>query len=245
MAKIKTLILTDNIILAEWMNSFVKQYTNISLFKFYHSVGSEKIFADSNMLISPLSLKDSIEYILGNYNLVISLHCKQFFPKKLVNNVRCINVHPGYNPYNRGWYPQVFSIINNGVIGATIHEIDQKLDHGGIICREKVMKYNYDTSETLYNRVIEKEKELINKYFELILLNSYTKTEPEEEGTLFTKSDFEKICEIDMDEVNTYKSFYDKIRALSHGDYYNAWYIDKETGEKIYFKLLIKVSAND
>ena len=83
----------------------------------------------------PIDLKDkqALSCITNNYNLIISLHCKQIFPSNLVKSITCINIHPGYNPYNRGWFPQVFSIINSKPIGATIHVMDENIDHGPII----------------------------------------------------------------------------------------------------------------
>jgi methionyl-tRNA formyltransferase len=75
-----------------------------------------------------LKKSNHIIEIIEKYQLVFSLHCKQIFPSELISNVKCINVHPGYNPLNRGWYPQVFSIIYDLPIGATIHEIDEVVD---------------------------------------------------------------------------------------------------------------------
>ena len=50
------------------------------------------------------------------------------FPVDMVRNYRCINVHPGLNPYNRGWFPQTFSLVNHFPVGVTIHEMDAHLD---------------------------------------------------------------------------------------------------------------------
>ncbi len=85
----------------------------------------------------PICLKECDNSFFDKYILFISLHCKQIFPQRLTDNYRCINIHPGYNPYNRGWFPQVFSILNKNTAGVTIHEIDQELDHGPIIYQEK------------------------------------------------------------------------------------------------------------
>jgi len=84
--------------------------------------------------------------IISDYDLVFSLHCKQIFPKRLVENVCCINFHPGLNPYNRGWYPQAFSIINGLPDGSTIHLMDSEVDHGAIIAQKKVDIKVSDTS---------------------------------------------------------------------------------------------------
>jgi methionyl-tRNA formyltransferase len=168
---------------------------------------------------------------------VFSLHCKQFFPPELISNVKCINIHPGYNPLNRGWYPQVFSIIHDLPIGATIHEIDNKLDHGPIIDREFVQKYIYDTSESLYNRVLDMEIQLLKKNLLPILKNDYSILIPEEEGNLFLKKDFNNLLEIDLNKEYKAIDLINILRALTHGKYSNAFYYNKSNGRKIFISI--------
>ena len=189
--------------------------------------------------ISTIDLKDpnSVNSIL-NYDLAISIHCKQLFPRQLIEKVRCINVHPGYNPINRGWYPQVFAIVNNLDIGATIHEIDEELDSGKIIARKKVKKYSYDTSLSLYTRVVDQEVLLLREHIHLILTSDYHTVRPENRGNLFLKKDFDKICNLDLDEKLTMGEAINKLRALTHGDYKNAYFFNTD-GDKIYVSLNI------
>ena len=222
------LVLTDNLKIYEGIKAIFCEKTikmDLNVKYFCSSNDSPiQIHSDFSKFIKVLSVNDEIEYILANFDLIISGHCTQFFPEKLVNSIRCINIHPGYNPINRGWYPQVFSIINNHSIGATIHEMDDKLDHGGIIVREFIDKNIEDTSLDIYNRVVEKELSLFNKYFEEIILNTYSLIEPEGKGNFYSKKDFTALCELKLTEVGTFLSFYNKLRALSHGDYKNAYF---------------------
>jgi hypothetical protein len=53
----------------------------------------------------------NIDDLCRSYDVIISWHCRQIFPKELIERVRCINIHPGFNPYNRGYFPHVFSDI--------------------------------------------------------------------------------------------------------------------------------------
>jgi methionyl-tRNA formyltransferase len=179
------------------------------------------------------------KFLAKKFDLLISVHCKQLFPSYLISNLRCINVHPGYNPFNRGWYPQVFAIINDTVIGATIHEIDEQLDHGSIIDRKKVFKYSHDTSLTLYNRILETELTLFEANIDSILDASYTKIRPENEGVIYSKADFNSLREIDLHKQSTYIDVIDHLRALSHGEFKNAYFID-DNGDKIYLRLSLE-----
>ncbi len=231
----KILIVTDNIELYKWLEKFVQtdDFRNY-LFAFVCSPESKDNFEEFQN-IKPLSIKQNVNAV-RNYDKIISLHCKQFFPKELVNSVKCINIHPGYNPINRGWYPQVFAIINDTDIGATIHEMDENLDSGNIIVREKIKKFSWDTSLSLYERVVELEKKLIEGNLKNILADSYQTTKPESDGFLSTKKNFKELCEINLNEKLTFKQAIDKLRALTHGEYKNAYFYD-ETRNKIFLKI--------
>jgi methionyl-tRNA formyltransferase len=180
-----------------------------------------------------------LESIIKNNDLVISAHSKKIFPKKLTESIRCINIHPGFNPYNRGWFPQVFSINNGLPAGATIHIIDELLDHGDIIIRERVEIDDIDTSLSLYNKIIEKEIEIFKKVLPDIITGNIKSESPEIEGNVNYKSDFNNLCELDMNRTGTLKEHIDLLRSLSHGEYDNAYFIN-DRGEKIYVKINLK-----
>ncbi len=168
------------------------------------------------------------------------MHCKQLFPKEVVKNVRCINVHPGFNPYNRGWYPQVFSILNKFPAGATIHEIDEYLDHGNIIVQKEVKIFAWDTSFTLYARVLQTEIELLSDNLQKILDISYTTIKPIREGNLNLKKDFKNLQTFELDQLTTGRELIDKMRALTHDNYRNLYFRDSETGKKVYIKITLE-----
>ena len=170
------------------------------------------------------------------YELIISAHCNKIFPSKLVNSFRCINIHPGLNPHNRGWFPQVFSLINKLPIGATIHEMDEKLDHGPIIFQEEVVIESTDTSFSLYEKIIKKEIELFENNFNSIIDNSYEIVIPKNKGNLNFKKDFDKLCKLDLNNVDTFENHINILKALTFDKYKNAYFIDKN-GDKIYLNL--------
>ncbi|MFN8295931.1 MAG: dTDP-4-amino-4,6-dideoxyglucose formyltransferase [Chitinophagales bacterium] len=198
-----------------------------------HSFASK--FKDSDWLTS-INVKKDCQYILSNYELVISLHCKQLFPAELVGAVKCINIHPGLNPYNRGWFPQVFSIINNLPYGATIHEIDQYLDNGPIIVQKEIKIESYDTSLTLYNKVLLVEVELLKDNLYSIINNNYVSKKPFKEGNLNLKKDFYQLCELNLSHQGSLKEHINLLRALTHGEHQNGYFYD-EYNNKVYIKL--------
>jgi len=239
------LIISDNLLLCRQFYALIrKKNLGAAQFTFSTSPFTDKetfsISEEVEVKVYDLKNQNDVDGIIAGYDLVFSIHCKQIFPPDLVNAVKCINVHPGYNPINRGWYPQVFAIINDYKIGATIHEIDTKLDNGHIIARAFVDKEVYDTSETLYNKVIAKEIELLDEHLESILANNYTAFPPESENNLFLKKDFNQLLHLDLNEVTTVGKVIDKLRALTHGSYSNAYFIDEKTGNKIFVGIQLK-----
>ena len=228
--------MTDSPLLYTKFNEIVHT-NNLSNKKFFFGCTIKNDFFKKNN-VRKILVKNQINTILNSYKMIISIHCKQIFPKELVNNIPCINVHPGYNPDNRGYFPQDISIINDTNIGATIHIMDEKLDHGSIIDREKVNKYIWDTSETLYKRIVKSEINLINKNLKSIIDGSYSSKKIKRKGHLFLKSDFNDICKIDLNETGSFLKFYNRLRALSHENYKNAYFLD-ENGEKVFLKIEI------
>ncbi len=239
----KILVVIDNVIQYEGIKQIFEKYNRIDIeINFCHSTTKTAIWEHQDFVdgTKKVDVLNDVAKIIAKYDLVFSVHCLQFFPKELVQNLRCINIHPGYNPINRGWYPQVFAIIHNLPIGATIHEMDEKLDNGPIIARKFVEKHDWDTSYSIYERVLKAELELFDENFDAIIDNKYTPVLPESKGNFYVKKDFENLCKIDMNEVGTFKQFYDKARALSHNDFKNAYFINDE-GKKIFFKVEIGI----
>lgn len=232
-------VITDNSYIYEEFLKIVENQEET--FDFYYSLVN-KNFAEryrNDNQFNPIKLSEKDNAFFDIYDLFISLHCKQLFPKELVNNHRCLNVHPGLNPYNRGWFPQVFSIINKKPIGVTIHEMDEELDHGPIILQKPLKIYSYDTSYDVYRRIQQTEIELIKDNLSMLVHNNYTKVIMQNEGNINYKSDFDKLCMIDLDELVTYGQVIDLLRATTFQKYNNAYFYD-EDGCRIYISINLK-----
>jgi methionyl-tRNA formyltransferase len=174
--------------------------------------------------------------VISTYGLVLSIHCKQIFPKELVRGIRCVNIHPGLNPYNRGWFPQVFSIINGLPSGVTIHEIDEELDHGPIITQREYKIESWDTSGSAYAKIMALERELVLEWFTAIRDRKYKATPPRHEGNLNLKRDFDKLRQIDLNQQGTFGAFINRLRALTHDDFRNAYFIDT-SGVRVFVRI--------
>lgn len=182
-----------------------------------------------------------IHEIVNNYELVLSLHCKQIFPAIMIDQVLCVNIHPGYLPLNRGWYPHVFSIIKGIDTGATIHEMTKSIDKGPIIAREKVKTHAWDTSKSLYDRIVEKELKMIEKHLPDIISGRYSSFWPDNEDShFFSKQDYEDLKNVELSNKASKGEVIDYLRAMSHDDYKNAYFIDPQSGDKVYLSLSLE-----
>ena len=223
-------VITDNLYIFKHFQGLAAKKPLGASFDFFYAPWNKDFKArfGTDGAIRPLRLRDQDERFFGQYDLFISLHCKQLFPDELVNNHLCINVHPGYNPYNRGWFPQVFGIMNHLPIGVTIHKMDTQLDHGPILWQKRLKLRGDDTSKEIYERILATEMELMEAHLEDLLTGNYTLTPMAEEGNLNTKQDFDVLRQIDPDKPATYGEVLDFLRAMTHAPYKNAYYLEKK-----------------
>jgi methionyl-tRNA formyltransferase len=237
------LVVTDNkYIFSKFMEVISTKFDGIISFDFAHSPESKGMFELYDN-IKVIDVKKDYKDIIEKYDLVISCHCKKIFPSELVNRVRCVNIHPGLNPYNRGWYPQVFAINNKMPHGATIHLMDEKVDHGAILIQKELEIFSYDTSLSVYERVVDLEIELFKDNFENVIFGTSTPKEMESEGNYNGIADFNRLCGLDLNNVATLKEHIDLLRSLSHGSYKNAYFID-EKGLKIAVSVNLEIVKN-
>lgn len=147
-----------------------------------------------------------------------------------------INVHPSFLPYNRGQYPNVWSIIDRTPAGATLHYIDQGIDTGNIIAQEKIEIAPVDTGESLYKKLEILCLDLFKNTWPLIRSQKIVcKPQDRKMGTYHSKKDVSKIDEIDIEKEYKAKELIDIIRARTFPPYSGAYLI--YNGRKIYMRI--------
>lgn len=234
----KVLIISDNPKISSFVkNEILPKIKGVSCDFCYSIINKDPVLMQQ-LGATAIDIKAKGGDFASSYDVIFSLHCKQIFPPEVVNNTVCVNVHPGLNPYNRGWYPQVFSILNKFPIGATIHVMNEDVDAGDIITQQEVSITEYDTSLDVYNKVQQVELDLLSKWFENIVFGNFKKYKPDDLGNYNSINDFNELCRLDLSHVGSLKGHIDLLRALSHGDFKNAFYIDND-GIKRYIKIVI------
>ena len=240
----KFLVLSDNEVMVRSIEDIMNNITHEPSTTFEFGCSPNSSIKGIEVNGSPLRVVDvkseSDELLRNGYSFILSAHSRQIFPKELVEGITCINIHPGLNPYNRGMFPHVFSLINGLPAGATLHLMDQEIDHGDIIDQQEVPIHRSDTSETLYSRILDAEKLILKRNMGKLILGNYTHTQPSNEGNVNKMKDFESLREIDLNTAGTFEEHIDLLRALSHGDRRNAFFIDPSTGKRVWVKIVLE-----
>ncbi|MEA3017306.1 MAG: dTDP-4-amino-4,6-dideoxyglucose formyltransferase [Sphingomonadales bacterium] len=237
---VRVLVITDNAAVYSYFEAAIAELElgAVADFQFRHSSRNR----DPSGL--PAAVQDGVDlrmpatvaWILNNFDIVFSAHCKQIFPPSLVRGCRCYNIHPGLNPHNRGWFPHVFSIVNKRPAGVTIHEIDDEIDHGPIISQTALGIEPWETSADVYEKIMAAEAELLKSCLPAIIHGDYAVSEADSEGNYNSMADFRQLCKLDLNSVGSLGEHIDLLRALTHGRYRNA-YFDDADGQRVYVRI--------
>ena len=156
----------------------------------------------------------------------------------------CINVHPGMLPYNRGAYPNVWSIVEGTPSGVTVHYMDEDVDTGDIISQRPVPVTPTDTGETLYRRLEEAAVGLFEETWPKIAAGTAISRPqaPQQKGVAgpgpgHRARDVDDLDEINLDAEYTASKLIDILRARTFPPYSGAYFM--HNGEKIYMRLYL------
>lgn len=173
-------------------------------------------------------------------DLLVSAGFKYIVPEDILKipELGAINLHHSYLPYNRGYNPDVWSIIEGTPAGVSVHYMTPDVDAGDIIDRRNVEIKPDDTSKSLYERLEKHQVDIFQENWDDIKSGTTkTITQDENEGTFHYKSDFVDLWELDESEDIKIGEFIDRLRALTHPPYNNV-YFERE-GEKFYIDIKI------
>ncbi|MEX0762576.1 MAG: formyltransferase family protein [Dehalococcoidia bacterium] len=148
----------------------------------------------------------------------------------------CINVHPGYLPFNKGRYPNVWAIVDRTPAGVTLHYIDKGVDTGDIVAQQPVPVFPTDTGEFLYRRLETASIELVKRTWPCIEAGTAPR-HPQVlgAGTFHRAVDVTGIDRIDLDRKYDAGKLIDILRARSFPPYRGAYF--EVEGQRIYLRL--------
>lgn len=121
-----------------------------------------------------------------------SVHYPVIFKAEIISKYSKIyNLHPGYLPWGRGYYPIFWALWEEAPAGATLHEINIGIDEGSIVDQTQVEYSPIDTGGSLFEIVRQAEKDLFLKYWSMIIKGKKIPAYPQPEGGSYhTKKEF-------------------------------------------------------
>lgn len=148
----------------------------------------------------------------------------------------CVNLHPAYLPYNRGTYPNVWSIVDRTPAGVSLHYMDEGVDTGPILARRRVTQEPWDTGETLYRRLQDACVQLFRDAWPAFY-EGRLEAEPQDPdaGTRHVRADVEQIDPIDLDKTFRARTLIDRLRARTFPPHEGCYF--EADGRRVYMRL--------
>ena len=125
-------------------------------------------------------------------DVILSVHFPYLVPKEVLDLPRlgCLNLHPAYLPWNRGWHTATWALLEGTPIGATLHVMDEGVDSGDIVHQRQLEVRPFDVAHDLYSRLFELELEVLREAWPWIASGSFPRTpQYPNEGTRHDKND--------------------------------------------------------
>jgi methionyl-tRNA formyltransferase len=150
-----------------------------------------------------------------------SIHYPRILKPVLISRYSKIyNLHPGYLPWGRGYYPIFWALWENTPAGATLHEITAGVDEGPIVAQTPIDYHSDDTGGSLFQRVRECEKALFFKYWPLIIDGKDIPAFPQPKGgTYHSRKEFVELKRRAKWESMSGRDLVDLVRCLTFPGY--------------------------
>lgn len=151
----------------------------------------------------------------------------------------CVNLHPALLPYNRGAYPNVWSIIDGTPAGATLHYMDEGIDTGDILAQREVAVTPVDTGESLYRRLEDASTSLFVESWPAFRRGDLKpKPQDRDAGTMHRVTDVDRIDRIDLDATYTGRELINLIRARTFAGHSGAYF--EHEGKRVYVSISLE-----
>lgn len=151
----------------------------------------------------------------------------------------CLNLHPAFLPYNRGMYPNVWSIVDGTPAGVTLHYIDEGIDTGDIVRQVEVPVACTDTGESLYHKLESCGLQLLRECWPDVRNGRAGRTGQRNElATFHKRADVGGIDEIRLDESYNAGHLLNILRARTFPPYGGAYF--RCGGRKVYINVELK-----
>ena len=147
-----------------------------------------------------------------NPDFIISYGYTHIIKKNVIEayDGKIINLHISYLPWNKGMYPNIWSIIDDTPKGVTIHMMDDGIDTGDILFQEKVRIDDDDTLSTSYWKLRASIESLFIRKWHLIKAGKLDRVKQVPDGTFHLK----KTSEIYFKTLGIFNNWETTVKDL-------------------------------
>lgn len=150
------------------------------------------------------------------FDLVVSYTYQYLIPEELLQSFH-FNLHNSFLPWNRGADPNLWSIVNSGPRGVTLHYVSSGLDKGDIIAQRLVPLSLGDTLKTSYDTLDRAAREQFQDAFQWYQSWPQMRKAAMGEGSYHSLKDGEQLRQLidsyDM-SVEEYRKLVEKQMAV-------------------------------
>ena len=156
------------------------------------------------------------EHCRREADCILSAHCNVILPPRVIEAVaHPLNLHPGYLPYGRGYWPTYWAIADGSPAGATLHRMAPLVDRGPVVARARVPIRPTDDGESLTRRVAEAELALLSRTWPSVRAGRYGTFRPAGKGTYHDRAEGLSARRLIGSERMGVRRFVDLARAFT------------------------------
>lgn len=155
----------------------------------------------------------------GGYDLGILAWWPQIIPADLIGAARLgfVNLHPSLLPFGRGKDPNFWALAEGEPFGVSIHTVNEQIDAGQLLFQEEIVYDWTDTGGTLYEKALNKMKQLFQRNWEK-LQDSSTYDSPEmsmqsQNHRVNRRKDMVDRSSLDLSEIASIREILNLLRA--------------------------------
>lgn len=149
---------------------------------------------------------------------------------------RVLNLHTSLLPFNRGAYPNVWSIVEGTPAGVTLHVVDEGVDTGPVLAQREVSLHPWDTGKALYDRLDEAALDLLAEAWPAYRAGTLAPRAQEKGGTSHWTDDVASIDEIELERTYEARRLIDVLRARTFPPHRGVYFRTPD-GRRVFLRL--------
>jgi methionyl-tRNA formyltransferase len=126
-----------------------------------------------------------------------------------------INVHPGYLPYNKGFFYYVWSVLDGTPAGVSVHRMNAAADAGDLYAQALLEVTPEDTGDSLYRKHEDAAIALFRATWPSIVLGSYRSHPQRHVGTRHKLGEMRDLLRLDPNERLRTRELIDRLRVCT------------------------------